>query len=128
GFGYLGAGRIGDKGRAVEGDLSAVPPLLRADPVRGDQRHQVRGCMALHDALPVAGGIELRIVRLGADGRRIEQDFRALQGHGAGGLREPLVPADADADAARPRLPDLEAGIARREIEFLRIAGSVRYM
>src|SRR5690606_17494276 len=115
-------------GRAVEGDVRAAPPLLPADPVGGDERHQVRPGMALHDALPVAGGIELRVVRLRADGRRIEQDFRALQGHGARRLREPLVPADADADAARPCLPHPEAGIAGREIELLRIARPVRYV
>src|SRR3546814_15392789 len=81
--------------------------------------------MADHRAAPEAAGVEVRIVRLGADGGGVEQDFRAHQHHRAGGFGIPLVPADADADRAVAGLPYLEAGIAGAEIEFLRIARTV---
>src|SRR5262245_10076442 len=52
GLGDDGAGVVGNEGMAVERDLELLA-LLRADAVRGDERHHVRGGMALHRALPV---------------------------------------------------------------------------
>ncbi|MNN49795.1 hypothetical protein D3C81_1643450 [compost metagenome] len=64
-------------------------------------------------------------MRLRTDGGRIHQDVGALQRHGAGALGVPLVPADADADAAETRAPDLETGVAGTEVVLLLIAGAV---
>ena len=63
--------------------------------------------------------------RLRADGGGVEQDIRALERHGPRHLREPLVPADADTDAADRRIPDPQAQIAGGEIELLLIALAV---
>jgi hypothetical protein len=41
-------------------------------------------------------------------------------------LRKPLVPADADAEAAVARAPYAEAGVAGGEVELLVIAGALR--
>src|SRR3546814_18244499 len=81
--------------------------------------------MAVHRAGPEAAGVEVRIVRPGADGGGVEQDFRAHQHHRAGGFGIPLVPADADAGRAVAGLPYLEAGIAGAGNEFLQIARPV---
>ena len=99
-----------------------------ADAVRGDDRHGVGYGVALHGALPRHGGVQCGVMRFRADGGRIHQDVGALQGHGAGGLGIPLVPADADADAAEAGAPDLEAGVAGTEVVLLLIAGAVRDM
>src|SRR6185437_10983486 len=63
--------------------------------------------------------------RLGANGGRKEKQLRAQQGHGARGLRKPLVPADADPDPPEARRPDLEARIPGAEIALLLVAGAV---
>ncbi len=99
--------------------------VLGADAVCGDDRHGVRHRVALHRALPLPVRVEAEVVRLRADGGRIEQDLGALQHHGARGFRVPLVPANADADRAGLRLPRLEAGVAGAEVVFLLIAGAV---
>src|SRR5262249_17821571 len=78
-----------------------------------------------HGALPGVLRVERGVVRLGADRRRVEEDLRAEERHGARALGEPLVPADADADRAVPRLPGSEAGVARAEVELLLVAGAV---
>jgi len=92
----------------------------------GGPRNAVSGPgVALHDALPVPLAVDRGIARLRADRRRVEQDLGALEGHGAGGLGEPLVPADADADRRVRRAPDAEAGVAGIEIELLLIARAV---
>src|SRR5690606_40309552 len=84
---------IGDKGGTVEGDVVAIL-LLPPYPVAGHQRHQVGPSMALLHPLPVILGSNGRIMGLAADGGGIEENLRALQRHGPGALREPLVPAD----------------------------------
>src|SRR5690606_39278536 len=89
-------------------------------------RHDVGHGVPLHGAPPRGGGVQGVVMRLGADGGRVEQDLRPLQHHGAGGLGVPLVPADADADAAEARVPDLEAGVAGAAVVLLLIAGTVR--
>src|SRR3546814_14880646 len=81
--------------------------------------------MADHRAAPEAAGVEVRIVRLGADGGGVEQDFRAHQHHRAGGFGIPLVPPHPDAHRAVAGLPSLAAGLAGAEIEFLRIPRTV---
>ena len=116
---------IGDEGVAVEA-LAGLGQGLVADAVRGDDRHGVGHGVALHRPLPRGGGVQGRVMRLRADGGRVHQDVGALQGHGAGGLGIPLVPADADADPAEAGAPDLEAGVAGTEIVLLLIAGAVR--
>src|SRR3546814_5896900 len=91
---------VADEAVAVEA-LAA----LSADAVGGDDGDYVGNGMADHRAAPEAAGVEVRIVRLGADGGGVEQDFRAHQHHRAGGFGIPLVPADADADRAVAGLP-----------------------
>src|ERR1044072_3186638 len=61
------AGVIRDERRAVVGDGPALA-LLRADPVRRHQRHDVRSGMTLHRTLPMIAGVDARILRLGPDG------------------------------------------------------------
>ena len=116
---------VGDKRRAVEGDVEVVL-LFFADAVGGDQRHQVGAGVALLHALPVIAGGDTRIVGLAADSGRVEEDFRAEQRHAARALREPLVPADAHADLGVAGVPHLEAGVARVEVVLLVVAGAVR--
>ncbi len=82
--------------------------------------------MALLHALPMVAGRDARIVRLAADGGRVEQQFCTHQRHAAGGLGEPLVPADGHADPGVAGVPYLEAGVARVEIVLLVVAGAVR--
>src|SRR5690606_19529378 len=109
---------IGDKGGAVEGDVVAIL-LLPPYPVAGHQRHQVGPSMALLHPLPVILGSNGRIMGLAADGGGIEENLRALQRHGPGALREPLVPADPHAYGGIAGLPDLEPGIAGVEVVLL---------
>src|SRR5688572_22958592 len=118
GLGDDRAGVVGDEGMPVEGDLELLA-LLRADAVRGDERHDIRRGVALHRALPVVARIQRRVLRLGPDRGREEEDLRALQGHRARGLREPLVPAHRDAGRAEPSRPHLEPRVAGGEIELL---------
>ena len=54
-----------------------------------------------------------------ADGRGEKENLRASQRGQPRGLGIPLVPADADADLRKLRLPRAEAEVARREVEFL---------
>src|SRR4029077_12523501 len=111
--------------RAIKRNLSDLT-LLLTDAVRCDERHDVRGCMTLHHAPPMIEAVDRRRRRWFAPDRgRIEQNFRADQGHGARAFGEPLVPTDADAEGAEARLPDLEAGVAGREVELLLITRTV---
>src|SRR3546814_9267580 len=81
--------------------------------------------MSLHHPLPVVLRIQRRVLRLAADGGRVEQHFRPHQRHRPRAFREPLVPADRAADRADPRRPDAEAGIAGIEVELLLLARAV---
>src|SRR6185437_16997175 len=81
--------------------------------------------MPLHGALPLQVGVEGGVVGLRADCRRIKEDFGTLQNHSAGAFRIPLIPADADADAAVLRRPGFEACVAGAEVILLLIAGAV---
>uniref|UniRef100_A0A0N4ZLB6 PE-PGRS family protein n=1 Tax=Parastrongyloides trichosuri TaxID=131310 RepID=A0A0N4ZLB6_PARTI len=121
------AAMIGDEGVAVVG-LACIRHLLVADAVGADDRHDVGHGVTLHGAPPRGGGVQGGVMRLAADGGGVEQNLRAQQRHAAGALGEPLVPADADADAAEAGVPDLEAGVAGAEVVLLLIAGAVRNM
>ena len=82
--------------------------------------------MTLHHPLPVAGAVEARIVRLGADGSRVEQHLRTQEGHDPRRFGEPLVPADPDPDRGHLGVPDAKARIPLVEVELLLVAGPVR--
>src|SRR6185503_10627704 len=84
--------------------------------------HAVRdGVPALDGAPGIAlGHAVLRLlVGMPADGGRIEEDGRALQGGEARALGIPLVPADEGADLALGRVDRAEAEVAGREVELL---------
>ena len=49
--------------------------------------------------LPQRLGVEVGVVGLGADRRRVDEDLRARQRVGPRELREPLVPAGREAEA-----------------------------
>ena len=119
------AERVGDERRTIEGDVVAIL-LLAADAIGSHQRHQVGSGMALLHALPVIARADAGVVRFATDGGRVEQEFRAEQGHAARRFGEPLVPADTDADPCVAGLPDLEAGVARIEVVLLVVARAVR--
>ena len=123
-LGDLLAGGVGDERRTVERDL-ARPPDLVADPIRRHDRHQVRSGVALHHALPMPRRVPRRVRRLAADRGRVQEHLGAEQRHAARRFGEPLVPADADADRAVPRVPHPESGVARREVVLLGVAGPV---
>ena len=65
-------------------------------------------------------------MRFAANRRWVEQQFCAHQRHGASTFREPLVPADANADFGVGGVPDLKTGITRREIVFFAVTRAVR--
>ena len=117
------AGLIRQERRAVEAQLRALAAVfgagehgLRADAVGRNDGHEIRRGVALHAALPVRHGVAFQD-RLRADGRGIEQQLRPEQGHGPRRLREPLIPADADADAAE--FPcDIHAGVSREKAVY----------
>ncbi|MNO58314.1 hypothetical protein D3C76_488690 [compost metagenome] len=70
-------------------------------------------------------GIEGGAARFRADGGREQQHFGAHQGQAASGFREPLIPADAHAEAAERGVPDFETGVAGAEVFLLLIADGV---
>ena len=64
--------------------------------------------MPEHRPLPHIAGLESPdLLRLGAYRRRVEEQVGPLQGHRAGRLGKPLVPADGRADP-----PELAAAVA----------------
>ena len=65
--------------------------------------------------------------RFASDGRREEKAVGAFEGEKPSCLEIPLVPADGDAEvSAFLRLEDLEARVARAEVELLLVALSGR--
>ncbi len=81
--------------------------------------------MAAHHGLPVVLAVDLGRVDLAADRGRVEEQLGALEHHRARGLGEPLVPADADADARVARVERLEPRVARAEVELLFVGGKI---
>ncbi len=115
---------VGDEARSIE----VLPPAgawFEPRAIRRHHRDHVGDRVALHGPPPGISGVERGVVRLRADGGRIEQHLGAAEHHGAGGLRVPLVPADADAEPAEAGVPDLEAGVAGPEVVLLLVAGAV---
>ena len=122
------AAMVGDEAGAVEHLTAAgvaLRSLLEADAVGADHGDDVRHRMALHGAPPRVAGVEAGVVRLRTDGGRIEQHLGPHQRHGPRGLGVPLVPADADAQAAEAAVPDAEAGVAGAEIVLFLVARPV---
>mmetsp|Transcript_22791 Transcript_22791/g.48435 ORF Transcript_22791/g.48435 Transcript_22791/m.48435 type:complete len:318 (-) Transcript_22791:402-1355(-) len=129
---HLGSCLVRDEGSAVKGDAlflrgSVLPEQdFGSVSIAGHHRHHVCRRVALHDPLPVIGGIDGGVLWLGPDGGRIQQDVGSLERHGPGGLREPLVPADGHPDLAHAGLPHLEPGVAGAEIKLFLVPGPVR--
>src|SRR2546426_570343 len=79
-----------------------------------------------------APGVALRhavlrlLVRMPADGGRIEEDHRALERGEPRAFRIPLVPADQRADLALLGVDGAEAEVPGREVELLVEGGVVR--
>src|SRR3546814_8706580 len=84
---------ISDEAVTVE-DL----PILLANTVGGDDRHDVRHGAAQHGAAPHPAGVQIGIIGLRSYGRWKEQHFSAHQRHDARSFRIPLVPAYAAAN------------------------------
>src|SRR3546814_3878817 len=103
-------------------------PILLANTVGGDDRHDVRHGVAQHGAAPHPAGVQIGIIGLRSYGRWKEQHFRAHQRHDARSFRIPLVPAYADANRSVAGFPHLEAAIAGAAIVFFFIAWPVGNM
>src|SRR5882757_2350423 len=80
GLRYFLAGWRRDERGAVERHRVLLT-LLRPDAVGRDQGHDVRGGVTLHGALPVCARIQTRILRLGTDGRRVQQYISPHERH-----------------------------------------------
>src|ERR1019366_10351434 len=126
-LGELLAHRGGNERRAVERHRVFFA-LFRADAVRCHQRHDVGRSVALHGALPMRAGIQIRILRLRSDGGRIQQYFRAHQRHAARRFRKPLIPTDRHTELRELRVEDFETGVAGREVIFFVISRPFGYV
>ncbi len=124
GLGHLRACGIGDERAAVERDLVALPDFT-ADAVGGDEGHEVRTGVSLHDALPVRARVPRGIGRFAADRRRVEQHLGPGERHAARRLGEPLIPADPNTDDSVRGGPDAKASVARAEVVLLGVARTV---
>src|SRR6202171_2749903 len=119
---------IAEEGSAPE--LEARVALVADAVHRRDVDAVGDGVPALDRAPRVAlGDAVLRfLVRVPADGRRVEDHRRALQRREPRVLGIPLVPADERADAARLGIEGAEPEVARREVILLverRVVGDV---
>ena len=101
--------------------------FLESVPVGRRHGNDVGRRVALHGAGPVAGTVDLED-RLASDRGRIQDDVRAEERKAPCGLREPLVPADADTHAACRGVKHLESGVSGRKIELLLIKMVIRNM
>src|SRR5690606_26181888 len=121
----------GDETLAPELDPRPTLGRLRADAVHGDDITPVGHGVASLDDFPGAvlvRAILLLLAWMPANRRRIEKDFRSLHRGKPRPLRVPLVPAHENADSPELRVPRLEPGVTRREVELLvvkRIVGNV---
>src|SRR3990172_8032329 len=85
--------RIGDEALAVERHL-----ILDSDAVHGRDEDAVRDGMRADDRPPCLGGAVAGPIRLGTDGRRVEEELGAFKREDPRDLGKPLVPADPDSD------------------------------
>ena len=118
---------IRNEGGSVEGERAALSGFF-ANPIACHHGHEVRRRVALHDVLPMRLAVELRLQRLAADCRRIDQQLRTGENHAARRLGEPLIPTDRGADPPVSRVRDQESGVATAEVVVLPIAGELRYV
>ena len=81
--------------------------------------------MTLHTPSPVRHAVYIKY-RLGAYRCGVKYHIRAHESHAAGAFRKPLIPAYTDADLSEAGVPDLEAGVAGREVEFFLIELIIR--
>ncbi|MNX29903.1 hypothetical protein D3C86_600550 [compost metagenome] len=118
---------VTDEGRAVEIHLQRWigGRGFPADAVGRHHRQDVGRRMTAHGHLPMVAGVQARTARFRADRCGKQQDLGAHQGQATCRLGEPLIPADAHADAAERGVPDTETGVAGAEIFFLLIADGV---
>ena len=144
--GRLVGGRLGDELAVGGGDEGLAPELdavgvhgmavgiadlLAATAVGGADEAAVGDRVGALDDLPafVLGFSVLGFLAgVPADGGGVEEELGAVEGGEAGGLGEPLVPADEDADAGVAGVPGAELAVAGGEVELLvikRIVGDV---
>src|SRR5438128_1357033 len=121
GFGQDFARGAGHEALAPEFDPLAAGGPFEADAIGDGDIAAVGHRVAALNQFP--GVVLVRTLlfflpRMPADGRRIQQDIRAMQGRKSRGFGKPLVPANADADSGVARLPGAEAKVAGREIKF----------
>src|SRR3546814_14681699 len=91
-------------------------PILLANTVGGDDRHDVRHGVAQHGAAPHPAGVQIGIIGLRSYGRWKEQHFRAHQRHDARSFRIPLVPAYADANRSVAGFPQTGREACRERV------------
>src|SRR6185436_4303571 len=76
----------------------------------------------------LAGAVLLFLAGMPSDRRGVEENLSSAQRGQTGGLRVPLIPANQNSDPSVPGLPDREAEISGREIEFFMVERIVRNM
>ena len=69
--------------------------------------------------LALLGLLPVRVRGYAADGGRVDEQFGAVQGHGTGGFRIPLVPADQYSQRCHRGFDGLESQVSGSEIELL---------
>src|SRR3954451_8918273 len=113
--------RVGDERGAIEGERR-----LLADAIHGDHEDAVGNPVADDDLLPERLRVEVGVVGFRADRGRVDERVGVLEAVGARDLREPLVPARREAEAAVADVADRErlavAG-PRLEVAVLVVAG-----
>src|SRR3990172_9508135 len=112
--------RIGDEALAVERHL-----VLDSDPVHGGDEDAVGDGVRADDRPPGLGGAVPGPVRLGADGRRVEEYLGAFKREDPRYFGKPLVPANPDSDDPVAGGKDRIAEVSRGEVELLVILRSV---
>ena len=125
-FGVIGLGnQFAPRGRN-EGRSPKLEAAFDPHAVGGAQPDAVGDRMTTHCRQPgvLLADTELLLFLVDPTNRgRIKQHFRALQHHAASGFREPLVPADRNADTCVLGLPCAKTGVARAEVELFLVAG-----
>ena len=116
--------RTGSKRMPPEVDSGGVAGGIRlhARTVHRNDRQAIGHAVAALDQLPGLTLLRLlpvRVRRHATDSCRINEQFRPVQGHGAGRFRIPLVPAHQHAQRTHRRFDGPEAQVSGREIELL---------